>query len=244
MSYGSLSHEQARFFRNQGYFRLPDVFTRNETSTLRSFVSTEAATVTQPQPDNPNNKLYRLYERNPDLMEQVIRKEKLVGALVSLLGPNIVFVQNRHNHATLNSQQGAPTEGLHRDILQPTRGLITAAVYLQAATVENGATRFIPGSQDFPYVGVPQQNGGGTWLAEHEEYAGLEDQAIPVPMEEGSVLLFNGLAFHGVGGNVSGKPRMSMTLGFRSVDELSANPDIDREVLVTGQYIYRGNDIA
>lgn len=131
---------------------------------------------------------------------------------------------------------------MHRDILQPSRGLITAAVYLQDSTVDNGATRIVPGSHNLPYVGVPQADGGGTWMAEHREYEGLEEQAVPVPMREGDVLLFNGTLFHGVGYNLSGETRMSITLGYRSVDELDAEPDTMREVLVSGEYTYRGND--
>lgn len=238
-----LNHEQARFYRDQGYYRLLNVFNDDETAKIRQFIEAEANnTEGDTGPLNPNKKLYGLYDRDPDMMRQVIGNRALVGALVSLLGPNVVFVKNRHNHATINNKQGEPAEGMHRDILQPTRGLMTAAVYLQDSTSENGATRVVPGSHSLPYVGVPQENGGGTWMSEHEEYAGLETQAVPVPMNEGDVLLFNGTLFHGVGYNPSGRTRMSMTLGFRSADELSANPDESREILVSGKYIYRGND--
>ncbi|MEU2900885.1 phytanoyl-CoA dioxygenase family protein [Streptomyces sp. NPDC001273] len=239
-----LSHEQARHYRSQGYCRLPNVFSGGQTAELRDFVSSEA----KKDPERarkiggPTVKLYGLYQRNPELLGRVIRNPNLIGALQGLLGPNVVFVTNRHNHATINDKQGEPAEGLHRDILQPTRGLLTAAVYLQDSTAENGATRIIPGSHEMPYVGVPQADGGGTWMAEHEEYAGLEDQALSVPMPEGGVLLFNGLAFHGVGGNTSGGSRMSMTLGFRSADELDAAPDGERQIMVAGRHIYRGND--
>ena len=241
MSSGALSHEQSRHFRSQGYYRLPHVFTPAETTDLAAFVGQEAA---QAQAlGSKTMKLYGLYDRNRDLMHRTVTNPKLVGALQSLLGPNVVFVKNRHNHATVNQTRGEPSEGLHRDILQPTRGLVTAAVYVEDSTLENGATRIIPGSHDMPYVGAPQQNGGGTWMAEHEEYTGLEDQAVSVPMPAGGVLLFNGLVFHGVGANTTGGSRMSITLGFRSADELDAHPDQERQVLVAGDYIYRGNDI-
>lgn len=243
MKYGALSHEQARFYRDQGYYRLTKVFDGEQTAEMRQFIQEEADR-TKGETDllNPNKKLYGLYDRNPALMRRVVGHQALVGALQSLLGPNVIFVKNRHNHATINNRQGAPAEGMHRDILQPSRGLMTAAIYLQDSTVDNGATRVVPGSHNFPYVGVPQADGGGTWMAEHEEYAELEDQAVPVSMNEGDVLLFNGTLFHGVGYNPSGETRMSMTLGFRSVDELDALPDKSRQILVTGQYIYRGND--
>lgn len=243
MKHGALNHEQARFYRDQGYYRLTDAFTTEESSEIRQFIENEADKQARDvDPLNPNKKLYGLYDRDPEMMRKVIGNKALISALVSLLGPNIVFVKNRHNHATVNNKQGEPAEGMHRDILQPSRGLLTAAVYLQDSTVDNGATRVVPGSHNLPYVGVPQENGGGTWMSEHEEYAGLEDQAVPVPMKEGDVLLFNGTLFHGVGYNESGQTRISMTLGFRSADELCAHPDSSREVLVAGEYIYRGND--
>lgn len=243
MKYGALSHEQSRFFRDQGYYKLLGCYSAAETAEMRSFIASEAAKQENiDETVNPNRKLYGLYDRNPELMMRVIGSKALVGALTSILGPNVVFVKNRHNHATINNTKGEPAEGMHRDILQPSRGLVTAAVYLQDSTVENGATRVLPGSHNLPYVGVPQEDGGGTWMAAHEVYEGLENQAVPVPMSEGDVLLFNGTLFHGVGYNSTGNSRMSVTLGFRSADELDAQPDESRQLLVAGSHTYRGND--
>ena len=244
MSSNSLTHEQIRHFRSQGYFKLPRVYAEEETAGMRAFVEHQAAQEAEMARlvGGTALKMYGLYDRHPHLMHHVVTNPILVGALQSILGPNIVLVKNRHNHATINDRQGQPAEGLHRDILQPTRGLVTAAIYLEASTEDNGATRIIPGSHELPYVGVPQAGGGGTWLADHADYAGMEEQAISVPMPEGGVLLFNGLTFHGVGNNTSGRSRTSMTLGFRAVDELDYTPDQGRQVLVAGEYIYRGND--
>ncbi len=241
---GTLSDEQARHYRTQGYYRLANVFSRDETAELRAFVAAEAEKESdRPAPPTGRTaKMYRLYDRNPDLMHRVISHPNLVGPLKSIRGPNIVFLKNRHNHAAMNSEQGAPAEGMHRDILQPTRSLLTAAIYLQDASAENGATRIIPGSHELPFVGVPEDTGGGVWMDHHEEYAGMQDQALPVPMSEGGVLLFSSLTFHGVGGNRSGGTRTSLTLAFRAVDELDAHPDDTRQIVVTGEQTYRGND--
>lgn len=243
---GTLTHEQARHYRNQGYFRLGDVFDADETAEMRDFVAFEASKEKE-QPAPPAGrtaKMYRLYQRNPELMHRVISHPRLVGPLKSLLGPNVVFLTNRHNHAAANTEQGAPAEGLHRDILQPTRSILTATIYLEDATIDNGATRIVPGSHDLPYVGVPEVTGGGVWMNQHEEYAGLEEQALPIPMKAGGVLLFSSLVFHGVGGNLSGGSRASMTLAYRAVDELDAQPDTLRQILVSGEQTYRGNDGA
>lgn len=243
MQIGSLTHEQARHYTDQGYLKLPRVFNETEVTQMREFIVDEASRDQEAisHLGNVAKKLYQLYDRSPEQMHTVVTHPNLVHPLESILGPNIVFVKNRHNHATINNHAGEPPEGLHRDILQATRGLVTAAVYLEDSNVGNGATRLIPGSHKWPNMGVPQIDGGGTWMADHEEFTGLEDQALPVPMPAGGVLLFNGLVFHGVGRNDSQKSRIAMTLGYRSVDELMRQPDAS-QILVAGTTIYRGND--
>lgn len=243
---GGLSHAQVRFFHEEGYFRLLDVLNVQQVELLRNFVHEQKRKEDISRAtagEESATKLYGLLNRAPELVGEVIYSPKLIQALWSILGPNVVLVTNRHNHATVNDAAGTKNEArLHRDILQPTRGLLSAAVYLEDATPENGCTHILPGSHRLPYVGMPQLNGGGTWMDEHEEYAGLEGQAIPIAMPAGSILLFTGLAFHSVGLNTSGHTRTSMTFGFRAVDELDKFPDTTRQILIAGEYIYRGND--
>lgn len=241
-----LSHEQVRFFNDTGYFKLNNVLNSAETTELRDFVThLREIEHTRDQQGATLNalKFYGLFDRNPKLMFKLISHPNLMGPLQSILGPNIVYVKNRHNHATINDGLISNSEArLHRDILQPSRGLITTVIYLEDSDIDNGCTHIVPNSHNLPFVGVPQTDGGGTWMNEHQEYQGFLDQSLPVPMKAGSALLFNGLAFHSVGINTSGRTRTSMTLGFRSVDELERNPDFVRNILTTGSFIYRGND--
>src|SRR5487761_1142116 len=108
MRAGTLTHEQARYFRNQGYYRLPEVFTPDETGEMREFVRSEIGKDPNraKRLGGPAVKLYGLYGRNPELVGKFVRNAVLVGTLQSILGPNVVFVANRHNHATVNDQQG------------------------------------------------------------------------------------------------------------------------------------------
>jgi ectoine hydroxylase-related dioxygenase (phytanoyl-CoA dioxygenase family) len=80
-------------------------------------------------------------------------------------------------------------------------------------------------------------------MDEHNVFADLADQAIPVSMKEGSLLAFDGVVFHGTGANTSGSDRLAVTLAYRSVDELSEHKATE-EVLVRGQYLYRGNRLG
>ncbi|MFF7047932.1 phytanoyl-CoA dioxygenase family protein [Streptomyces griseorubiginosus] len=238
----SLTAQQMRHFRDSGYLRLPDLVPESLASRLRGLVRAETA-VSPAVADTPGAqpKLYRLYQRHPELVHELITLPRLVAPLCSLLGPHVVYVLNRHNQAAVNAPETAAPR-LHRDILQWTRGLVTAVVYLEESTVLNGCTQLVPGSHYLPLVGVPQPDGGGTWMDEHAEFTDLLDQALPIPMPAGGVLLFDALAFHTVSANTSDSTRMSLVLGFRSADELDRHPDRSRQVLVSGSHLYRGND--
>lgn len=236
---------QEWMFDQAGYFVLRNALQPHEVADLKSWITElDVGRRAELAPGEvPKAKIYDLYRRNPDAMRTLITNSSLVASLTRLLGPNVVFVTNRHNQASVNTSQMTSTEArLHRDILQHTRGLVTAAVYLDRSTVENGATRIVPGSHRLANVGVTQPDGGGTWMDEHDVYAGLHDQAVPVPLEAGDILLFNAMCFHSVGRNTTDESRTSIILGFRSADELDATPDDSRQVPVAGQHTYRGND--
>ncbi len=59
--------------------------------------------------------------------------------------------------------------------------------------------------------------------------------------EAGGMLIIDSLIFHGAGKNRTDDTRMSMTVGYHSVDELSKveNP---QQILVRGEQIYLGSE--
>jgi len=185
------------------------------------------------------HRLDAIYQRH-STFKQILEHPELLNCLESLLGPNIELVLNRHNHATLNYRGASPTR-LHRDVLQWSRDVITAAFFLEDSTVENGCTWLIPTSQYLPFVGTP--NNGGTWMDEHSVFASLIEQSLPCPMSKGSVLLFDSLAFHTVGVNKTEQTRMSITAAYHSVDELDERVDSENKIIIRGTRLYRGNNL-
>jgi phytanoyl-CoA hydroxylase len=232
----SLSHYQVEFFRRSGYIKLDNSINSSLVEELLSSIGEAVDKQVKPYREN-NGEIYRidnLYDRN-DRFKELIHNPVILEPLESLLGPNIEFTLNRHNHATLNIHN---THRLHRDILQWSRSVITAIVYLEDSNLENGCTEIIPSSHFLPFVGTP--NNGGTWMDEHSVYKDLLAQALPIPMKKGGVLLFDSLAFHTVGKNETGRSRKSITLGYHSIDELS-DDNSKYKVLVKGERLYRGN---
>jgi hypothetical protein len=238
-----LSHQQVLHFRHTGYLRLPGVLEPDFVTEISDFLTKEfAATAGNGAIRSGGQvKLYDFLHRAGDLGKRLACHPSLVNALTGLLGPNIVMPLNRHNQASINAP-GEAEPRLHRDVLQWTRNVVTAVVYLQDSDEANGCTYLIPCSHYAPFVGVSQVDGGGTWMDEHKEFAGLADQTVPVPVERGGVLLMDSLVFHSVGPNRSTSERRSIVLGYRSVDELDPRDLDSRQFLVTGEDLYRGND--
>ena len=93
---------------------------------------------------------------------------------------------------------GAEAQALHQDVRPHADGwpLLGFIFMVDAFTPENGATRFLPGSEQIEALFAEL-------LARH-------------PTEEcacgpaGSMILFNGSVWHGSGANLSGKPRRSV----------------------------------
>jgi hypothetical protein len=92
-----------------------------------------------------------------------------------------------------------------------------------------------------PFVGIP--NNGGTWMDGHHVFASLIDQSIPIPIKTGGILVFDSLAFHSVGTNVTDKTRRSIAIGYTSVDELLPVQDNTYQEVVSGERLYRGSEL-
>ena len=77
----------------------------------------------------------------------------------------------------------------------------------------------------------------------HHMFASLLDQVISIPVKMGGVLVFDSLAFHSVGTNVTDKPRRSIAAGYTSADELLPVDDNTYRELVLGERLYRGSEL-
>jgi ectoine hydroxylase-related dioxygenase (phytanoyl-CoA dioxygenase family) len=232
-----LTPEQIQLFRHNGFIKLPTQLSEETVQRLRETVWKHIREEIQPVVRDRQGRVVRLsnlWDRD-EIFRETLTCAEVLEPLQSLLGANIELIKNRHNHATLRLD-GDGTDYLHRDVLQWSRNIVTVIFYLVETTVENGCTFVIPGTHLMPHVSTHR-------LSVDEENApdGILEQAVPVPMPAGGMLAIDSTIIHGGGRNFTRQDRMSMTVGYHSVDELSGmeNP---KRVLVCGERIYMGND--
>jgi len=233
----SLTFEQMHFFRHNGFIKLPGRLPAAMVEGLKEAIWKDIREEVKPIVRDRQGRIVRIsnvWDRAPIFREAVTCPEVL-GPLGSLLGPNIELIRNRHNHACLRLA-GDGSDYTHRDNMQWSRAIVSVLFYLEETTVENGCTHVIPGTHLFPGLSSPR-------LPEDEAVirSGLLDQALPVPMPAGGILALDGLLFHTAGKNQTDGTRISLTMGYHSVDEL-ADVENPKRALVAGDRPYMGND--
>lgn len=233
------------FFRSQGYFVLPRIFSDGEVADLRVAAEKEYL---QRHRNNVSTrksileyKLYGALQSIPETL-QFATNRILLAWLEIFLGPNIILTLNRHNHVSNKTSESKP-DAFHRDHGEWTRGMITAVIYGNGVTAGFGATEIIPGSHQLYSPNKPI--GTGYWLSDlSRDMNVLAWVGLPVPVTKGGVLLFDSHVFHKAGeGSSDPKGRFTLTLGYHSVDQLTRDINQKSQILVHGSNIYRGNDM-
>lgn len=238
MAESALTADQIRHFRHTGYLKLPATLPEDQVSRLKAQILADVEAAVEPVVRDRGNRvvrLSRLLDRDR-IFRDVATDDQVVTPLSGLLGPHIEMIRNRHNHATLRPASGN-TDHFHRDVLQWSRSIVTVIFYLETTTVDNGCTQLIPGTHLLPGVEILHGIDQMDWIAASE----LTGQAIPVPMPAGGMLAIDSLVLHRAGTNTTDETRMSMTIGYRSVDELASVEDPVNE-LIKGERHYGGND--
>ena len=228
-----LESEVIQHFRACGYLKL-GVLPLDRVEQLKTSIWKDINSEVEPVVRNKDGRVVRisaLVERDPIFLETA-SCDQVLDPLECLMGPNIHLILNRHNHATLRTRTET-YDGLHRDVRQWSRTIFTIIFYLEETTIENGCTMMVPGSHHFPGISGKTER--------HPLALSLEDQAVPVPMPAGGMLLIDSMVLHRAGQNTTDDTRMSMTIGYHSVDEISDVRDPKR-LLVRGEEQYSGND--
>lgn len=232
------------FFRRAGYLKLKNKFSNEFIDRINTKLNVFKKDRVKPYKIDGNDhiiKIFNLYDRS-ELFKELFTSKLILNPLMSILGPNIEFLKNRHNHASVISKF-VNEKRFHRDILHWSRGAIAVLVYSQDSNIENGTTEIIPTSQNLPYVepaGLPHH--AGTWLDDFDVYNNFENQAVPVIMKKGEILIFDTLVFHSPGINLTDQTRYAVTAAYQAMDELLPSEFNTQKVLVSGERKYCGNE--
>jgi phytanoyl-CoA hydroxylase len=199
----------ARFARD-GYAILPAALSAAEVAELRAetlaICRGQRGAVRGMQPgaeDEPDSVILRRYScihfphKISPLMRQMLGHAVVVSALTRVIGPDVKAMQSM----LFTKGAGKPGQAWHQDeFFIPTRdrSLTAAWIALDDATTENGCLWVLPGSQQ-PGVIYPDREHDDPRFdcsAEAYDFPYSDDDAVPVEIEAGSVLLFNGYLLH------------------------------------------------
>lgn len=240
----TLNQTEISFFRQAGYIKLAWKFEEKVINMITLLLDSILASQASPLKRDINGnivKIFNLYDRNEEFVN-LYSSPLILNPLVSLIGPNIEFLKNRHNHASVILPK-ANERRFHRDVLHWSRPVISVLIYMQDTNIFNGCTEIIPCSQYLPFTtpsGLP--NHAGTWLDEFRVFDGFENQSLPVLMKKGEILIFDSLIFHSPGINSTQESRYAITAAYHGVDELLPVDCNKHRILMCGERVYCGNE--
>ena len=228
-----LTPQEIQLFRHNGFIKFPTQLSTDQVEALKAAALKDISEAVEPvaRQDGRIIRISAIWERG-GIFRETITCDEILNPLESLLGSDIEFVLNRHNHIYLRDAGSSHSLALHRDVRHWSRTIATVLVYLEDTNLENGCTRVVPGSHHLPAFADLKDDAV-------QEIAA--SQAIPLPMPAGGLLAIDSMIIHSAGINHTDGTRMSMTLGYHSADELTWE-DNPRRVLVRGTRPYRGND--
>ena len=229
----ALTPQEIQLFRHNGFIKFPTQLSKDHVEALKAAALKDMEEAVEPvaRQDDRIIRISAVWQRG-GIFQETITCDAILNPLESLLGSNIEFVLNRHNHVYLRDAGSTHSLDLHRDVGHWSRTIATVLIYLEETNLENGCTRVVPGSHHLPAF---------AHLKDEAIQEIAANQAIPLPMPAGGLLAIDSMIIHSAGINRTDRTRMSMTLGYHSADELAAG-DNPKKVLVRGTRPYQGND--
>jgi len=237
-----MTDEDRWYFKTNGFYRVRECLPTELVDRLNAVTDEQIRAVREPVVwENTDNRrpgdirrLSKILARDHTYLEAATHPI-ILEALEGILGPNIDLLTNKHNHIMVRPG-GSEIVPWHSGEEPYDHTLVTALVYLEESTVENGCVRIVPGSHNRPFQNPRRPREG---FRESVLYY----RALPVPMPRGGVLLFNDCCFHGSDVNTTDASRRSMTLAYRAHDSHDVIKDDTEKILVRGARVYTGHPV-
>lgn len=242
----TLSDEQLRQFREEGYLVIPDLLTAQEVQKTRDgftrLVSEAGAEGKHPsglivnyeksydltgktaeQREIGLRKLQNFAERDAMFWDQV-RHPRILAMLGDVLGPGAQLLQSM---ALVKPPEIGVAKDWHQDVayfpVTPLEEVVGFWIAIDDATLENGCMEIVPRSHK---LGLVQHVQGPTgWRLPEPTVALYRDRVLKLPMKAGSSLLFSSLVFHFTDHNRSKLRRRALQYHYVSARTRAVNPD-------------------
>jgi len=197
-------------YARDGYAILPAALSAAEVDKLRAetlaICRGQRGAVSGMQPsadDEPDDAVVRRYacihfpHKISPLMRQTLAHPATVSALTHVIGPDVKAMQSM----LFTKGEGKPGQAWHQDeFFIPTRdrSLTAAWIALDDATTENGCLWVLPGSHRAGVIYPDREHEDPRFDCSIEAYdfPYSDNDAVPVEIQAGSVLLFNGYLLH------------------------------------------------
>lgn len=198
------------FYEANGYLVLENAFTPAAIEELKTETTLICRGERGELPDHPNaaaaepddSVLQRFLcihfpHKCSDVMQSAIRNPATVQSLTTVIGPNVKCMQSM----LFIKSSGKPGQAWHQDedyIPTRDRSLTGAWIALDRATVENGCLWVLPGSHRPGILWEQKWHGDRRFDCAEEsvDFPYRDDESVPVEVEAGSVVIFNGYLLH------------------------------------------------
>jgi phytanoyl-CoA hydroxylase len=198
------------FFEANGYLVLENAFNPAEVEELKNETTQICRGERGELPDHPkaeaaepdDSVLQRFLcihfpHKCSEVMRRAIHNEPTVSTLTNVVGPNVKCMQSM----LFIKSSGKPGQAWHQDedyIPTRDRSLIGAWIAMDRATTDNGCLWVLPGSHRPGILWEQKWHGDRRFDCAEEsvDFPYRDEEAIPVQVEAGSVVFFNGYLLH------------------------------------------------
>ena len=218
-----LTADQVAFYRDNGYLFVDRFFDNDVIEAAQRAINDvleegkgDLAKVAELEPDDPTvvRRLWSPTDRHPFFLS-LASDERLLDAIESLIGPNILL------HYTKLNMKGAKAGSVvkwHQDFSyypHTNPDLVTALIYIDEATIDNGCIQVLPGSNR---DGLANHYVDGYFRGMVPEHRLDASKAKPLPGAPGSVAFLGCMTLHYSAPNQSEKRRAAFLPAYRAAD--------------------------
>ncbi|MGE0718874.1 MAG: phytanoyl-CoA dioxygenase family protein [Alphaproteobacteria bacterium] len=238
-----LTAEQVAAFRRDGYLTLPGAVTVDQLAALRAQLAAwiedsrghdtpwgeqmdgrpRFDLAAAHRPDNPQLRRVNNPSEVSEIFRVVMADSRMTDMVADLIGPDLAF-----HHCKINLKlPGADTEvGWHQDFGYTPHSnddLVTALLFLDDVTEENGALAVVPGSH---LTGLSSLWDGGRFTGAVAEQVASDARrrAVLATGPAGSVCLMHTMLLHGSRANLSARSRNLYIAVYAAADAVPLAP--------------------